>query len=695
MKTITLGKKIGLGFGSLILIATLLGTLALVNMRSVSTQSQKLSTQFVPETQVAGNFGGALATAQLAVRSYGLTADNNYLETARKELSEVHVQLAAAQKLSDENADLVKLKEHLGEITPTLKEYEQAVDATETQNKEIITDRDKLNQAAADFIANIDKLIQGQAEKQSKEIEAFAEAGKLKERALKLTLANQIRGEGNAARIAVFKSQALRDPALINDGLKGFETMDSKFDQLAALLTIPADVNELKQVQTDAHTYRDTMKELLGASLSLTEIGKKRAVVADKLSQMGDEVQNTGMARTVDAANESTRKLSAASTTLLIGLIVAIIVGISLALYLTRSITRPIAEVVGVLRLVAKGDLTQRMEVKSKDEIGQMATSLNEMSEALSQVVADVAKAADNVSSGSSEMSATAQQLSQGASEQAASAEETTSSMEEMTSSIQQNAENAKQTDKLASKAADDAKVSGGAVAQTVSSMKEIAEKINIIEEIARKTDLLALNAAVEAARAGEHGKGFAVVASEVRKLAERSQGAAAEITKLATGGVNVAQGAGEMLTNLVPDIRKTAELVQEINAASAEQNTGANQVNKAIQQLDQVIQQNASAAEEMASTAEELSSQAEQLQHTISFFKLDDSARKRSQAPAPAHQASTNGKKPVVASQWHNDKPRATKPAKPVIELGTEKGNGNGHSNGHGDAKDKEFTTY
>ena len=691
MKTITLGKKIGLGFGSLILIATLLGGLALINMRLVSGQAQKLSTQFVPESQIAGEFNSALATAQLAVRSYGLTADENYLEAGRKGLAEVHVHLAAAQKLSDENADLVKLKDHLGQITPALKDYEQLVDVTEAKNKEIITDRDRLNQSAADFIANIDKLIEGQAERQAKEIEAFAEAGKLKERALKLALANQIRGEGNAARIAVFKSQALRDPKLIEEGLKGFETMDGKFEQLLALLIVQADIAELKQVQNDAHAYRDTMKALMGDYVALSDISKKRADIAEKLGAMGDEIQSTGMTRTVDAANESTHKLGAASTTLLIGLVVAILVGISLALYLTRSITRPIAEVVAVLKNVAKGDLTQRMEIKSQDEIGQMATSLNEMSDSLSQVVADVTKAADNVSSGSSEMSATAQQLSQGASEQAASAEETTSSMEEMTSSIQQNAENAKQTDKLASKAAEDAKVSGGAVAQTVSSMKEIAEKINIIEEIARKTDLLALNAAVEAARAGEHGKGFAVVASEVRKLAERSQGAAAEITKLATGGVNVAQGAGEMLTQLVPDIRKTAELVQEINAASAEQNTGAMQVNKAIQQLDQVIQQNASAAEEMASTAEELSSQAEQLQHTISFFKLDDTLRKRSQvavAPPVSH-----SKKAAVAAAWQPDKPRITKPVKHAIELGAEASHG--HSNGHGDAKDKEFTSY
>jgi len=274
-----------------------------------------------------------------------------------------------------------------------------------------------------------------------------------------------------------------------------------------------------------------------------------------------------------------------------------------------------------VAKAIAEGDLAVEAEVRSpRDEVGKALTT---MLTNLRQIVGEVTQASNNVASGSEQMSATAQQLAQGASEQASSAQETTSSMEEMTASIQQNADNARQTETLASKAASDAKTSGEAVAQTVTAMRDIAGKITIIEEIARKTDLLALNAAVEAARAGEHGKGFAVVASEVRKLAERSQAAAAEISKLSSGGVKLAEGAGELLLKLVPDIRKTAELVQEIAAGSAEQSTGAAQVNKAIQQLDQVIQQNSSASEEMASTSEELSSQAEQLQSAIGFFKV------------------------------------------------------------------------
>jgi methyl-accepting chemotaxis protein len=265
--------------------------------------------------------------------------------------------------------------------------------------------------------------------------------------------------------------------------------------------------------------------------------------------------------------------------------------------------------------------------------------------------------------------------------------------MEQMASSVAQNADNAKQTDKIASKAADDAKSSGVAVEKTVNAMKEIAEKINIIEEIARKTDLLALNAAVEAARAGEHGKGFAVVASEVRKLAERSQTAAAEISRLTSAGVEIAEGAGQLLDKLVPDIRKTAELVREISAASVEQSTGAAQVNKAIQQLDQVIQQNASASEEMASTAEELSSQAEILQSAIGFFKLDAASQPR---PAQQRKAGSFRRGQTIARMRSDGRPspasfnnlhRAVESSGASIQLGS--------NNGGADELDSEFSAY
>ncbi|MBN2010800.1 HAMP domain-containing protein [candidate division KSB1 bacterium] len=278
-------------------------------------------------------------------------------------------------------------------------------------------------------------------------------------------------------------------------------------------------------------------------------------------------------------------------------------------------------EVTAVTEEISQGNLM--VSVKTRSANDRLMQALTKMIDGLTEIVANIQRVTSEVTDGSRSINTSAEQISHGATEQAGAAEEASSSMEQMAANISQNADNAQQTEKISIQAAEDAKKSGEAVSKAVIAMNDIAEKISIIEEIARQTNMLALNAAIEAARAGEQGKGFAVVAAEVRKLAERSQNAAGEINSLASNTVEVAEQAGNMLKKLVPDIQKTAELVQEISAASAEQQSGAQQVNAAIQQLDQVIQQNASASEQMASMSEELSQQASDLQTTIEFFKI------------------------------------------------------------------------
>jgi methyl-accepting chemotaxis protein len=379
--------------------------------------------------------------------------------------------------------------------------------------------------------------------------------------------------------------------------------------------------------------------------------------------------------------------------------VLGLLLGVGAASWIATSVSRSVRKAADATKAVAIGDLTQMADITSKDELGDLGANVNtmvanlrgvaEVAERIAQgdltveakkaserdqlgqalvtmlaklreIVGDASQAAENVAEGSRTSSATAEQLSQGATEQASAAEEASSAMEEMAANIKQNADNATQTEKIAAQSSADAQKSGAAVEKAVDAMRTIAEKIGIVQEIARQTDLLALNAAIEAARAGQHGKGFAVVASEVRKLAERSQQAAAEIGTLSSSTVQISEEAGRMLERLVPDIRKTAELVGEISAACAEQNTGAEQINEAIRQLDQVIQQNAGASNQMSATAEELAAQSGQLRAQLAYFRLGEAGSGLLATRKPENQAV----RPLVERRANRQKPQPAKAA-------------------------------
>jgi methyl-accepting chemotaxis protein len=365
--------------------------------------------------------------------------------------------------------------------------------------------------------------------------------------------------------------------------------------------------------------------------------------VFDTVVAVGTADAHADLERVADRASASYARMQFSFFALL-G-IATLLAGLAAA-FIIRGIVTPIRGAVTLAQAVAGGDLTVTADISGKDEVSQMNAALTEMTTKLRETMSEVRSGAEALSSASQQVSATAQSLSQGTSEQAASVEETTAGLEEMSASITQNAENARQTEQMAIEGAQDAEESGAAVRQSLDAMTTIASKISIIEDIAYQTNLLALNAAIEAARAGEQGRGFAVVATEVRKLAERSQLAATSVNELAGNSVAVAKKSGERLAELVPAIRRTAELVQEVAAASREQSSGVGQINKAMGQVDQVTQRNASAAEELASTAEELSSQAEALQRLVGLFRVDAAATRRAPSHAPSHTpVRTNGK--------------------------------------------------
>ena len=403
--------------------------------------------------------------------------------------------------------------------------------------------------------------------------------------------------------------------------------MRERLDALQTVTQSRERLGMLQNIMPAEASYFDTFTNKL-----VPLIHARNAVIADHLNQLGPQIaeetervklslmnEQNALGQQLKAENARANMIIAAAG------ISAVVLGMLIAFLIVRSalgqLGRDPSIIATIASTIADGDLTHRFD---RDKVHGVYADMKRMAERLSEVVTSVLSATDNVASGSEELAASSQSLSQGATEQAASVEEMSSSMEQMTSNIQQNAENARETEKIALQAAGDAQEGGQAVSTTVEAMKNIAEKISIIEEIARQTNLLALNAAIEAARAGEHGKGFAVVAAEVRKLAERSGSAAAEISDLSSNSVEVAEKAGSMLQKLVPDIQRTAELVQTIAAASSEQNEGASQINKAVQELDQVVQRNAAASEEMASTAEELSSQAQHLQQIMAFFRIE-----------------------------------------------------------------------
>jgi methyl-accepting chemotaxis protein len=349
---------------------------------------------------------------------------------------------------------------------------------------------------------------------------------------------------------------------------------------------------------------------------------------------------------------------------------IALIFAFGAFFLLARSIYAPLNVAVAFLDVVASGDISQDVPQKymvMKDEIGDLAHVIARMETSLRQIVGSVKTAAAQVAGGSEQVSATAQQMSQGATEQAASAEEVSSSVEELAATIKQNNDNSLSTVQISQKAATDAAEGGKSVDEAVAAMKVIAGKVDIINEIARQTNLLALNAAIEAARAGEVGKGFAVVASEVRKLAERSQTAAGEITTLSSTTVASAVKASTVINRTVPDIKKTADLVQEISSASQEQASGSDQIGKAMVQLDTVIQQNASVSEEMASLAEELSGQAAQLSDTMSFFKLPSKTAAASPAKAP-NKAPPAAAHPAKAAPPASKAPSAARTSRTAI---------------------------
>jgi len=626
-KNFKIGTKLNIGFGVLIIITIVIGGIAIFNMQSISRKADLLANGHADEVALANEIQKNALLATMEMRGYVLTLQGEYLKNGEAYLKKLHQQLPKAKELSQKFSELEKLNEAVDKIESNLNNYETLSGEINSANEKVASSREAMNESAKVYLNSCFAYLENQNRDAKSEI---LQRNMSIDRLQKITLINDIIDIGNAMSVANLVAQNERNISAIRKVTERFDEVEQKLTEIRKYTRQEQALQELQKIEKANDEYRVAMETLIHNWEISDQKNNERENAGDLLLQNADMVTNAGISNTQKLSDESISLLTSSSNILIVGLLIALALGFSFAYFITRAITTPIAKGVEFAGKLADGDLTATVDVNQKDEVGDLANALRRMVTRLREIVGNVVSGADNISSASIQMSSNSQQISQGANEQASSAEEVSSSMEEMAANIQQNTDNAQQTEKIALKAADDVLEGSSAVNQTVDSMKSIADKITIIGEIARQTNILALNAAVEAARAGEHGKGFAVVAAEVRKLAERSQAAAADIDQLSKSSVEIAEKSGKLLGEIVPDIQKTAKLVQEISAASNEQNSGANQVNSAIQQLNQITQQNAASSEEMATSSEELSSQAEQLMEIITYFKIGGTTRNK-----------------------------------------------------------------
>ncbi|MFP5223274.1 MAG: methyl-accepting chemotaxis protein [Acidobacteriota bacterium] len=617
MKNVKLGVRIGAGFAVLIALSLAVCAAGWMGLRAVLDSAGK--------SENVGNVYSRVLLARIDALNVMYADDEKRVEPFKANLQTARSQTAALKESFTDSWNRAKMDE----ITGSVKAYESDFGAFHDAKTAKMVSVRAMAAAAADL------------QKAATDLEAGlnAELGRAMSGDEQQGLKNRVQAQSQLAvmvesflksRIEMLYYLWQGDKVRVASAMELLTSVEKASQELQSVATSTEERSMLAAIGQKAVGYRERIADLLSTSEAQQAAVARmtsRASEVSGITEQSLEFQQQKMAS--DATTVNTVNAAVAVAAALFGALVAVL--------LTRSITGPVTKGVDFARNMSGGDFTTTLDIRQKDEIGILAQSLNAMVFKLRDVVAEVQSACENVTTGSEELSMTAQTLSQGASEQAASVEEVSSTVEQISAAIRRSADNSGQTEAIAVKVAGEAEEGGRTVAQTVTAMKQIAEKISIIEEIARQTNLLALNAAIEAARAGQHGKGFAVVAAEVRKLAERSGLAAAEIATLSVQSVAVAEKAGSMLNAIVPDIKKTATLVQEIATASREQNTGAQQISQAVNQLNHVVQSSAAAAEEIASTAEELSSQAESLQQAISFFHVGTSGAGRTGGSAKA----------------------------------------------------------
>jgi methyl-accepting chemotaxis protein len=586
-----LSAKIGLGFSLVIVITICLGVWTVLAMNKVKTETNFLANDYIPEVKLASDIEGNAQQCMFEMRGYAYTADDKFLASGRKSLEEIKKVLKDAKSLADKSTKLSQLKESVAIVESNLSQYEELSNQTVELNNGLAVSRKKLDESAVKIMENMGKYYQAHTVSMKKEIDEKADAAKLAERQKKNDLFNSLNGKLYGVRLAVWKSQAQRNPEIMKNAMENFAAMEKDIRDILAVTHTQEMKDQINAVKEAMNEYRTNMNALLTGYQAIADVMAKRVPMAMKVLELARVVSDKGMEETVTIANSTLASLSSTALTNIIGLIVGVSVGILAAFFITNSIVKPV-----------------------------------------NRIISDLTSGADQVAAASGQVSSSSQSAAQGASEQASSLEETSAALEEMASMGKTNAENADKANGLMMETTQIVGQAQKVMGQTSEAMgsitdasTKIAKIIKVIEEIAFQTNLLALNAAVEAARAGEHGKGFAVVADEVRNLAQRSAQAANETSSLISDTIERVKKGSELnselesaFANVNESAAQVASLVEQITSASREQAKGVDQVNAAMSQMDQVVQQNAAGAEESASASEELSGQAQVLRQTV-----------------------------------------------------------------------------